>query len=149
MNFVDKIKNFKNIKPIEIIISVVFATFIIFPIPIPASIAHWINNPLGVAFLLILTIYLFFSFHPLVGLLFLFVTYFMVHRSSQKHNKIPILNHSKHSEKKHTVETTTENISLEEETVFQNGVYNDNQITKIEDLSYTPVYDNAHFAEYV
>jgi len=159
MNFDRKYGEFKwdslnpqKLTTSEILILVIFIMFLLFPVPIPLPIAYWLDHALGIAVLLILAVYLFFSIHPLVCIVFLVVIYELVRRSSHSNSviKLPMMDYTG-SEKKRNRELKEMNppppVSLEEEialtdfgknyyTHLYNGV-NDNV---------QPVFDHTHYA---
>jgi hypothetical protein len=145
----------KTLKIPEIILLIVFIIFIVFPVSIPPILSPWIDQPLGVALLLILTIYLLVYIHPLVGVLFIWVAYELVHRASKvSHTKIPISEFYLHPDpatlqsQQQPVETESaaKSLSLEEETVVQYGVYETNPTLTYYETSFHPVYDFTHNA---
>ena len=141
----------KKLKITDWVLIVLFIAFIVAPISIPGPLSVWIDHPLGVAVLLLLTIYLFYI-HPIVGVLFIWVAYELVHRASKvSHTKIPIMNYtnptSQQQLQKEILETqTVQPLSLEEETVVQYGVYETNPVLTHYETSFHPIYDYTHNA---
>jgi len=137
----------RPLKIVEIVVLVFFILFLIFSVPIPSMIACWIDNPLGVALLLILAAYLLFVYHPVVGVVFLFVVYELVRRSSMVvHVKIPIMDYTgteKHRNRVLEKMNPVEPMSVDEETVVQYGAYQTNPTTTYHETSFHPVYDKA------
>jgi hypothetical protein len=72
----------KNLTPLEISALVVFAIYIIFPFRTPSILAGTINTPLGLIVILIVTLYLFFYTNPILGVVYIFVAYELIRRSS-------------------------------------------------------------------
>jgi hypothetical protein len=78
-----KLSDFTNsLSPLEISALVVFVLYIIFPFRTPAFLAGVINTPLGLIGVLIVTLYLFFYTNPLLGVVYIFVAYELLRRSS-------------------------------------------------------------------
>jgi len=72
----------KTLSPLEIAALVIFIVYIIFPFRTPEMIAGIINTPLGLISIFIVTIYLFFYTHPIIGVIYIFVAYELLRRSS-------------------------------------------------------------------
>lgn len=72
----------KSMTSLEIAALVIFAIYIIFPFRTPAFIAGMVNNPLGLIGVVIVTIYLFFYTNPILGVVYIFVAYELLRRSS-------------------------------------------------------------------
>ena len=81
--------NFSSIKkmlsPLEILIFVVFMVFVIVPINIPTEMSVWINSSIGLGIIVILTIYMFFYFSPILGIFTIYVAYELLRRASVIH----------------------------------------------------------------
>lgn len=72
----------KSMTPLEMILLVVFVVYVIFPIKTPSYLASYIDNPLGILMLFLITVYLFFYLNPVLGVLYIFVAYELLRRSS-------------------------------------------------------------------
>jgi len=68
--------------PLEMALLVLFIIYIIFPIQTPGFLAASINTPLSLVVLFIVTLYLFFYTHPVIGIIYIFVAYELLRRSS-------------------------------------------------------------------
>lgn len=75
---------FKNISISESVLLVVFIIYLIFPIHTPHFVAPYIESPLGMIVILCVAIYLFVYSSPVLAVLFLFVAYELLRRSSPK-----------------------------------------------------------------
>lgn len=73
---------FKSISPTEILTIVIFILYIVMPVPTPVSMAPYINSPVGLIAIFCITVALFVYTHPAVAILYIFVAYFLLHRSS-------------------------------------------------------------------
>jgi uncharacterized membrane protein len=139
--------SWKKMKKIEWVLFILFLFFLLFPISIPPTIAPWIDNTLGIALLLILAIYLLFVVHPFVGVLFLFVTFELIRRAGlQSHKTIPLSNHTvSHTVRERDLKRMNppKELTLEEETVIQYGVYENQPATVVENTTFQPVYDKV------
>ena len=78
-----KLSDFTNsLSPLETSALVLFVIYIIFPFRTPAFLAGVVNTPLGLISVLIVTLYLFFYTNPLLGVVYIFVAYELLRRSS-------------------------------------------------------------------
>jgi hypothetical protein len=78
-----KLSDFTNsLSPLETSTLVLFIIYIIFPFRTPAFLAGIINTPIGLITVLIVTLYLFFYTNPLLGVVYIFVAYELLRRSS-------------------------------------------------------------------
>jgi len=68
--------------PLEIALLVLFIIYIIFPIQTPSFLAGSINTPISLVVIFIVTLYLFFYTHPVIGVIYIFVAYELLRRSS-------------------------------------------------------------------
>lgn len=72
----------KSFAPLEITTLVFFIIYIIFPFRTPRFMANVINTPIGLFGVLLITLYLFFYANPILGVIFIFVGYELLRRSS-------------------------------------------------------------------
>ena len=78
----------KSISPLEIILFIVFVFYIIFPINTPEILIPFINSSFGLAFILLVTLSIFFYTTPILAVLAILVSYEVIRRScSNKGNK--------------------------------------------------------------
>ena len=82
-----KFKNLlKTIKPAEILVLVIFVLYLILPVSTPSIMSPYIESPMGLLLIFGLTISLFIYSHPILGVLFIFVAYTLLRRSSTVKN---------------------------------------------------------------
>lgn len=72
----------KSFTPLEIATLVIFVIYVIFPFRTPSFMANVINTPIGLFGVLLITLYLFFYANPILGVIFIFVGYELLRRSS-------------------------------------------------------------------
>jgi len=72
----------KALSPLEIAALVIFVIYIIFPFHTPAFLLGTVNTPIGLVVLLVVTLYLFFYANPILGVVYIFVAYELIRRSS-------------------------------------------------------------------
>lgn len=76
-----KLLDFKTLSPIDYGLLVVFILYIVFPVSTPSWFVPYVDSPLGLVFLFIVTISLFVYTHPLLGILYIFVAYELLRRN--------------------------------------------------------------------
>ena len=67
---------------LEIVLLLAFVVYIIFPIPTPEAIRPMVDSPLGLVGVFIITVSLFVYTSPLLGIVYIFVAYELLRRSS-------------------------------------------------------------------
>ena len=72
----------KALSPLEIAALVIFVIYIIFPFKSPAFLSGTVNTPIGLVVILVVTLYLFFYTNPILGVVYIFVAYELIRRSS-------------------------------------------------------------------
>ena len=72
-----------NMSPFEMVLAVVFILYMATQSKVPDSIASAVDSPLGVIVIFIITIMLFFYSNPIIAVLYIFVAYELVRRSSR------------------------------------------------------------------
>ena len=71
----------KSIQTSEILLFVLFVVYLVFPVKTPAMIAPYIESPLGMGIIVLITIYLFLYSNPILAILYIFVGYELIRRS--------------------------------------------------------------------
>jgi len=72
----------ESIKPVEIVFIALFIVFLVLPMNMPPLIASVIDTPIGIVVLLIIVLGLFFYSNPILAIIFVFVAYELLRRSS-------------------------------------------------------------------
>ena len=67
---------------IDVLLSAVIVVFLVYPVPMPALVARWIDSPPGVAVVVVAAFYLFFRASTVLGVLSLIAAYELLRRSS-------------------------------------------------------------------
>ena len=88
---IKKVKSLRNMKSWEIILLVLFIIYIIFPFQTPASLASLIESPLGIIVLFCVILYLFIYTNPILGVIYIFVAYELLRRSSITSGRVSII----------------------------------------------------------
>lgn len=77
----------KKVKPVEILVFIVFALYLVFPVTTPSALSPYIESPLGLLVLFCAMIAMFVYTTPVLGILFVFVAYTLLRRSATVRNK--------------------------------------------------------------
>ncbi len=72
----------KSLSPLEIAALVIFIVYIVFPFKTPLFLAGVVNTPIGLLVVLIITLYLFFYTNPILAVVYIFVAYELIRRTS-------------------------------------------------------------------
>ena len=72
----------KSITLVEIVVLVLFILYIVFPVPVPRAFAPYIESPIGMIVILAVLVFLFIYSNPILAVLFIFVGYELLRRSS-------------------------------------------------------------------
>lgn len=81
MNFTNP---FKTFSPQEIILLITFIVYLVFPIQTPSFLTGVIDSPIGLVTIFAITISLFLYTNPILAILYLFVAYEIIRRTSSK-----------------------------------------------------------------
>jgi len=76
-----------KIKPLEVVLFVLFIFYLVFQIKTPKFLSPWLNNPIGVVVVLLFALYVFLYTNPVLGILSIFVAYELIRRSGEIYNK--------------------------------------------------------------
>lgn len=69
--------------PFEYVLLVSFILYLVLPVNIPEPIAKFVETPLGIIGLFLITVALFVYVNPILGVLYIFVAYELLRRSSR------------------------------------------------------------------
>jgi|TARA_A100001015_G_scaffold301848_1_gene389268 hypothetical protein len=94
------LNTFKKMTKLEVALSILFVLFIILPLNVPDLFANLIDTSLGMIVIFGLAVYMFFHVNPVVAVLFVFVAYELLRRSSNKTGKAIIQKHTPTQQKK-------------------------------------------------
>jgi hypothetical protein len=84
----------KNISPLEIVIFIVFVLYLSLNIPTPQELSPYIDSPLGIIFMLVVTLLLFLYTNPILGVLYIFVAYEVLRRTSNTSSRVSLVQHT-------------------------------------------------------
>ena len=91
---------FKSLSSLEIGLLITFVLYLVLPIHAPAFIAGMVDSPLGMLTIFIVTVYLFFYSNPILAIVYVFVAYELLRRSSQVTGRVAMIQHSPTQAKK-------------------------------------------------
>lgn len=139
-------KSLSSLKSVEIGLIVFFLLLVILPYTLPFWLAFLVDSSLGLTLLFIITLFLFFTFHPVLGVLFLFVSYDLLRRaSSLSPPQVPTISYTPTQDKKDEQMwkmNPPESKSLEEEIVAHKAPIDGSKSTLslvVEPSSYKPL----------
>ena len=152
----------KNIHVPELLVLVMFILYLIFPVPTPSSFSPYIESSIGIIVLFSMILSLFIYSHPLVAVLFVFVAYTLLRRSSAVSPKASYVQYTEDTpvkmkeaqqevddatppqhEPKNINVTGKQPISLEEEIVAEKAPIGVSDKITILRTSYLPVSTNV------
>jgi hypothetical protein len=141
-----------SFSPIEITLLVLFIFYLTFNIETPIVIAEVIESPFGLLTLSVLLMFLFFYGNPIIAVLFVFVAYELLKRSSMTTGRTAIAEHTP-SQKKKDVQmkmmTPKTDSSLEEEIVNKMAPIGKGELPQIIAASFKPLASNMQGASKV
>ena len=140
---------FRSLSKLEMVILVLFAIYIALDIEMPESVASYIDSPLGMVGVLLVALFMFVYYNPILGVVGLFVAYEVVRRSARMNNRVPMMTYVPTQAKK-DVEMAEMNpvapTSLEEEMVNQMAPIGKSSLITYVTSEYKPVAENVHNA---
>ena len=143
------LKSFNNL---ELILLSCFVIYIVFPISTPSFLAGFIESSLGMLPLFLVTIFLFFYTNPILGVIFVFVAYELLRRSSHLIGKAAIIQHTP-SQLKKDIEMSSMNPpkreTLEEEMVEKMAPVGKSELSIYTPSSFKPVAESVGSASLV
>lgn len=137
---------FKKMSQLEAILAIMFALFVVLPIDMPDILAGMIDSTIGLVGLFALTVYMFFNMSPVLAVLFIFVAYELLRRSSNKTGKAIIMQHTPSQEKKDAKMKKMNPVkkeTLEEEIVDKMAPVGRSDIASYVSTSFSPVAEDV------
>jgi hypothetical protein len=143
---------FTSLSTLEMGILILFVIYLIFDIYPTESMAQYIDTPIGMASILIITLYMFLSFSPILGVIALFVAYEVIRRSAKINNRVAMIQYTPTQERKNAelkemnpVQATT----LEEEMVATMAPIGQSNMISYQTSEFKPVAQDTHGASSV
>lgn len=142
----------KSISPVDLVLFVLFVLYVLFPMDIPSMVASSINSALGMIVLFCMAVYFFMYRNPLLGVVFIFVAYELIRRSSAITGRTAIIQYTP-SQIKKDAEMVAMNPpkekTLEEDMVELRAPIGKSAVSEYIDSSYKPIVDKANGASLV
>ena len=145
-------KILKSFTSLELILLGCFIIYVIFPISTPSIMGGFINSSLGMLILFLIALFLFFYTNPILGVVFIFVAYEMLRRSSFIVGPAEILEYTPSQTKKNAemVRMNPPKIeTLEEEMVAKMAPIGHSDISIYTPSSFKPVAQSVGSASMV
>ena len=140
---------FKSFSQLEISLLVVFIIYIALPIKTPDFLAGMVDSPLGMLTVFIITVYLFMTVNPILAIVYIFVAYELLRRSSRQTGRIQMIKYTPSQAKKDAVMkdlNPPRPESLEEEIVQKMAPIGHSDPSVYTSTSYKPVADKLQDA---
>lgn len=97
---VSKMASFPYLSVLEIVLLVLFVFLFLIPVDIPKPVGFFLDSSLGMIFLFVIAVLLFAFMNPVLGIVFLLVSYELIRRSSLVVKQVPIISYTPSQEKK-------------------------------------------------
>jgi predicted membrane protein len=98
-----KMPNMKSMmmkNPLEMVLLVLFIIYLVFPVNTPAFLAPMVDSSLGMVGIFAVVLFLFIYSHPLLAILYIFVAYELIRRSTQVTGKSAYIQFTPSEEKR-------------------------------------------------
>ena len=98
-----KMPNMKSMmmkNPLEMVLLVLFVIYLMFPISTPQFLAPMVDSSLGMVAIFAMVLFLFMYSHPLLAILYIFVAYELIRRSTQAISHVSYLQFTPTQEKR-------------------------------------------------
>jgi hypothetical protein len=140
---------YESMTKIEIGMLLLFVVYLVMDIYPPDILASYIDTSIGMVGILLITLYVFMNYNPILGVVFLFVAYEIVRRSARVNNRVPMILHTP-SQAKKDAELAEMNpsppTSLEEEVVDKMAPVGKSSLISYTMSEYKPVSSDIHNA---
>lgn len=143
MNYLN---NFKKMSQIEMILAILFVLYIVLPVDMPNMISQGVDTSFGMIAIFGLAVYMFFNVNPVLAVLFVFVAYELLRRSSKATGKEVIMKHTpsqKKKDEKMKKMNPVKKETLEEEIVDNMAPVGKSDITSYVSSSFSPVAEDV------
>ena len=141
-----------SLSALEIGILILFVIYLIFDIYPTDSMASYIDTPIGMASVLIITLYMFVSFSPVLGVIALFVAYEVIRRSAKINNRVAMIQYTptqEHKNAEFAEMNPVQPATLEEEMVASMAPIGKSSIISYQTSEFKPVANDSHGASLV
>ena len=139
----------RTMTKVDIAILVLFIIYLASDIEMPETFAAYIDSPIGMVVVLLLALFLFMHYNPILGVIGLFVAYEVVRRSARMNNRVPMMMYVPTQAKKDSEMAEMNPVipaTLEEEMVAQMAPIGKSSLITYVSSEYKPVAENVHNA---
>ncbi len=91
---------YQTLSKMEFGMLALFIIYLVVDIYPPEIIASYVDTSIGMLIVLLTTLYVFMTYNPILGVVFLFVAYEIVRRSARVNNRVPMILHTPSQAKK-------------------------------------------------
>lgn len=137
-------KIFQSLSKLELALLIIFILYIIFPIDTPDFLAGMVDSSLGMLTIFVVTLYLFLNVNPIIAVIYIFVAYELIRRSSLKSGKVVVTQYTPTQTKKDNdmkAMNPPRTKSLEEEVISQMAPIGHSDANSYVMTSFKPVAD--------
>lgn len=142
----------KSISPLDLVLFVLFGLYVLFPMDVPSRFASMVNSALGMVSLFCIAVYFFMYRNPLLGVVFIFVAYELIRRSTAITGRTAIIDYTP-SQNKKDAEMVAMNPpkekTLEEDIVDLRAPIGKSAVSEYVNSTYKPVVDRVDGASLV
>lgn len=134
---------------LEVLLFIIFVLYLVFPIGTPDFIAGMVDSPLGMVTLFCVTLFLFLYTNPILGILYIFVAYELLRRSSRTTGRTAYIQYTPTQEKRDAnmrAMNPPNETTLEEEVVSTMAPVGHSEPSVFIDSTFKPVAENNHNA---
>ena len=149
-----KMPNMKSMmmnNPLEMVLLVLFVIYLVFPISTPQFLAPMVDSSLGMVGIFAIVLFLFMYSHPLLAILYIFVAYELIRRSTQVTGRTAYLQFTP-SQAKRDANMQAMNVpkeeSLEEAVVSQMAPVPHTSVDFLE-TEFKPLAEDVHHASII
>lgn len=146
------LNSLKKMSQLEMILAVLFVLFVILPIELPDMTAQLIDSSMGMIAVFAMAVYMFFNVTPVLAILFVFVAYELLRRSSTKTGKAIIMKYTPTQQKKDEKMKKMNPVkkeTLEEEIVDKMAPVGKSDIASYVSTSFSPIAEDIGSASMV
>jgi hypothetical protein len=144
--------NFKKITTLEILVFIVFVFYLVFQVQTPQMLIPYMNSPLSVAIVLIITLLVFFYTNPVLGVLALFVAYEFIRRSMIPVGKVVTMKYTPTQimkDREMVALNPPKTVTLEEDIVAKMAPMGVSESVGLVMTTFKPVSENIHNASVI
>ena len=145
------LKSLSMKNPLEMILLAMFIIYLVFPISTPKCIAPMIDSSLGMVAIFAIVLFLFIYCHPLLAIMYIFVAYELIRRSTIVSGRTAYIQFTPTQEKRDAnmrAMNPPKEISLEEDMVTKMAPVG-YPMSEYMETVFKPIADNVHQASLI